>query len=243
MSGLDGQAYWKQRHLQMRSRLGATGFQHASEDANFWSYRLVAEQYQRLLPLLIPSRQMRVLDAGAGRGYFTQLLAEASDHVTAVDVSHAALSDIAVAGVGRVVCPLDRMPFADQSFDVVQCFDVLYHILNDQEWHRAIDGLCRCARRHVVLHERFMEQPHRLSSPIVRAHPYWETAAALWANGFAEVLSIPTHVVGQRLFTYVLAGLVPRLAYRVDRQLLDAVSLGPLQCWGSHHIKVFERRG
>ena len=59
----------------------------------------------------------RLLDAGAGTGVSTTVLAEIADAVVALDISRAMLADN--AGTTRVQGDFDSLPFAADSFDAV----------------------------------------------------------------------------------------------------------------------------
>lgn len=78
----------------------------------------------------------RILEVGAGQGYFAIGLAERGYHVVGVDVS---ADDIALAkwNLGRTgqsamvdlhVASGEKLPFPDQSFDVIFSVKVLHHL-------------------------------------------------------------------------------------------------------------------
>lgn len=77
-----------------------------------------------------------VLDLGCGTGYGTMLLADRARSVVGVDVSTQAVQ-LATAAAGdrpgarfEVIAPLEerRLPFPDDSFDVVTSFQVMEHV-------------------------------------------------------------------------------------------------------------------
>jgi SAM-dependent methyltransferase len=86
----------------------------------------------------------RVLDAGCGLGYGSALLADrGAESVDAVDLSESAVEaararfgDRARFAVGDVT----SLPFEDDSFDLVVCFEVIEHI---DEQEAALDELLR----------------------------------------------------------------------------------------------------
>jgi len=86
----------------------------------------------------------RVLDAGCGLGYGAAMLRDAgASAVTAVDISQP-IVDVARESVGSgvafEVAPVERLPFADSSFDLVVCFEVLEHL---DEGDAAVDEFRR----------------------------------------------------------------------------------------------------
>jgi SAM-dependent methyltransferase len=94
----------------------------------------------------------RVLDAGCGTGYgIAMLLAEGPESVTGVDISDEALAD-----AGRrlgdeaelVRADVRDLPFGDDSFDMVVCFEVIEHVDRQRD---ALDQLKRVLRPGGVL--------------------------------------------------------------------------------------------
>jgi SAM-dependent methyltransferase len=107
------------------------------------------KEQQRIADLLslLPPAPGRVLDIGARHGYITQRLAERSTHVSALDLERPQIDD------PRITClqaDATAMPFADNSFDLVFCAEVLEHIPSP-----ALDSACaemaRVARRWVLI--------------------------------------------------------------------------------------------
>jgi SAM-dependent methyltransferase len=87
----------------------------------------------------------RVLDFGAGDGWFAQRMRDSgvASEVVGIDVQprRAPLFDVRLYD-GR------RLPFEDRSFDLVYCVDVLHHCDDPRE---RLEDLLRCARRSVLL--------------------------------------------------------------------------------------------
>jgi 2-polyprenyl-3-methyl-5-hydroxy-6-metoxy-1,4-benzoquinol methylase len=72
-----------------------------------------------------------VLDAGCGEGYGGRCIAGAASLVVGVDVSLDALVTAAVnrpENISFSCADLQRLSFADESFDVICCFQVLEHL-------------------------------------------------------------------------------------------------------------------
>ena len=73
----------------------------------------------------------RVLDAGCGSGYAFRRLS-AHGEVAAVDANPAAVRFARTRGYVAVEeASIEELPFAEESFDLVSCLDVLEHVADD----------------------------------------------------------------------------------------------------------------
>jgi ubiquinone/menaquinone biosynthesis C-methylase UbiE len=112
---------------------------------------LYARFFARLAGLVEPLRPASVLDAGCGEGETIARLGPLLPaNVTGFDNN-----PDCIAFVGRrfpqhrfSVEDIYRLPYADESFDLVLCLEVLEHL---SEPERALAELCRVARRDLVV--------------------------------------------------------------------------------------------
>ncbi len=117
-------------------------------------YRWHMQAFERfVVDMVTPAEPGSILDAGCGEGYFTSAIKAAcpSADVVGVDASDGAVryaterfGDSVSFRVGNIFA----LPFADDSFDVVLCSEVLEHLDNPAA---AFSELRRIARRRVVL--------------------------------------------------------------------------------------------
>lgn len=241
MREFDEKDYWRRRHVDHNGHLKAVGVDTVPETANELAYRQLVGEYERVLDRLDLPNGLKALDAGAGVGAFTRVLCARGLDVTALDISQAALDAIDLP-VTKVQAPIASATFVDRSFDYVHSFDVLYHIMDDDEWERSLSALAGWSDKYLVLHERFTRFPQWLPSKIMKMRPRQRTAQVLAGLGFHETLSTPTYVMTKHLATYRLSGLAPRPFHRFDDLVLERFRTSPLvAALASHRIKVFER--
>lgn len=206
-------------------------------------YKLVLERYEVILEQLKFSKQTAsVLDAGGGRGLYLELFLKKKCKVTIADISPVAVKHIkAVYGnaINATACDLIELP-QDERYDMVHCFDVLYHILDDDKWAKVLEIFSRVANKYIILHERFLKRKPLITSKHVKFSPYGAVTKKLNALGFRETKTISTHFWGCKLLTYRVSSFAPRFFYNIDKLTLDLLDkMG--NNWDSYHIKVFEK--
>ena len=108
--------------------------------AEEWEARMARSELEKRLRLVFSRwlnendvRDRRVLDAGAGMGYFSRNLVKWGARLTAMDMGPALLRQVqekcaAQAVVGSVL----DLPFDDRSFDLVLCTEVIEHSTEPQ---------------------------------------------------------------------------------------------------------------
>jgi SAM-dependent methyltransferase len=104
---------------------------HRVEDRHWW-YRGRRRVLERtIIRLQLPSRA-RVLDAGCGSGRNMLELARYGA-VTGIELSDASVAAARRRGIGEVVQgSVLEMPFAEDSFDLAVCLDVIEHLDDDR---------------------------------------------------------------------------------------------------------------
>lgn len=83
-----------------------------------------------------------VLEVGIGNGFVSNYLKRRQINVVTIDIAKRLNPDV----IGSVLC----LPFADNSFEVVACFEVLEH-LPYEDFSLALSELNRVSSSHVVL--------------------------------------------------------------------------------------------
>ena len=92
--------------------------------------------YGRILPMLPKDKSLRILDVGAGEGYFTKLLKEAGHDVEALDYVE---EDFVVKGVPFHQADLSqKIPLPDNEYDCVVSIEVIEHVENHFHFMREL---------------------------------------------------------------------------------------------------------
>ena len=167
----------------------------------------------------------RVLDVGCGTGFFTAYYLSRGATLTGLDIAPTSIERL------RTRFPTARFELADvgdaaieDRYDLVNAFDVLYHITDDARWERAVRTLAAAVVENglLVLTDTF---PAAASAPAQAEHNRMRSLAryrALLEPSGLEVRSIrPTHVLLNReLGPFRFLNRAPSLLFHLDRALL-----------------------
>jgi SAM-dependent methyltransferase len=180
-----------------------------------------------LVRLGCPPGGRRVLDVGCGTGFWTAYYIARGAHVTGVDIAQVSVDRLAARH------PEQRFVRADVSegvpggpYDLVNAFDVLYHITDDARWQAALRHLAAAVAPGGLLlvtdafAERGALEEHNVMRPLGRYLELLESA------GLARADLRPTHVLLNRpLGPWRFLNRWPGLLLALDRALL-ALGLG-----------------
>jgi SAM-dependent methyltransferase len=155
MEGSDPLGYWEER-LAKGPALDTAGWIGLGLAFNRWMYRIRARVFNAAVRRLLREHRLspqnlRVLDAGAGSGFYVDLWKDFGvRNISACDFTNAAVQslsrrypgmDVRRADVGAQTCAFDP-----HSFDAISCMDVLFHIVDDTAYERAIGNLSAMLR-------------------------------------------------------------------------------------------------
>lgn len=105
---------------------------------------LTRQRYKELLSGWENLRQTnKILDVGAGNGFFIQEAIESGWQGFATEYTPEAVTLCRAKGATAHQGDLDTAPFAEGSFDIITAFEVLEHVLNPLELMRNVARLLR----------------------------------------------------------------------------------------------------
>jgi SAM-dependent methyltransferase len=193
----DPEQYWEGMHLENRG-FSAVGFAGLGDGFNTWMYRLRRVVVRRALRRAgLSLAGATVLDVGAGTGFYVRIWLElGADHVTGIDLSEAAVNtlrgEFPAASFIRDDIAAPSEATRSRYYDVVSAFDVLFHIVDDERFVRALKNIGDLTRAggHLLLSDNFVHGSairgrNQVSRSMAEIHQ------ALDAAGFEVVLRLP----------------------------------------------------
>lgn len=145
MQRYDNKGYWEER-LGKSFTLGATGHSGFTENYNKYLYSLKARALEKACERYrIVVKGKNILDVGSGTGFFVDhYLRKKAASVCGIDIT-----DASVTGLRRLYpdmefyrCDIGKPCHEpEKRFDMINAFDVLYHIIDDQAFGQAIRNI------------------------------------------------------------------------------------------------------
>lgn len=119
--------------------------------------RFISYWYQ--INEIIKSNPKRVLEIGIGNGFVSSYLKDRGVNVVTLDIDARLKPDV----VGSVL----YIPFSDESYDLIACYEVLEH-LPYSSFVRAIKELFRVSKSHVIISLPDASRAYRFNLQIPR---------------------------------------------------------------------------
>jgi SAM-dependent methyltransferase len=214
--------FWDRR-LAEQFDLRGTGETGLSLAYNRACYELRREVLERALrDAGIAPAGRRVLDVGCGTGFFTDWYLQHGAQVTGVDIAPTSVERL------RQRFPAATFVLADIGesdlegrFDLVNAFDVLYHIVDDARWEAAVRRLATAVEPGGWLLVTDTFAPLGAIAEHNRMRPFEAYQRLLEPAGFTLGRPYPTHVLLNReLGSFRFLNRAPGLLLALDRALL-----------------------
>lgn len=164
----DPASYWEDR-LGGDFSLHGVGYRGLGLRYNEWLYRVRARVFRRAVRAIgIPLESARVLDVGSGTGFYVEQWQRLGIRsIVASDLTAVACDRLRQRFPSIEVRRLDlgdaEDAFPTAAFDVASAFDVLFHIVDDERFDRAVANLGRWVRPggYLVCSDNFLRAGER----------------------------------------------------------------------------------
>ena len=234
--------YWE-RTLAEQFDLRGTGEPGLSLAYNRACYQLRREVLDRALAAVgLDPRGKRVLDVGCGTGFWTAYYTGRGADYTGLDIAPTSIAKLQQAYPGsRFMLSDVSEAELEGAWDIVNVFDVLYHITDDAKWQAALTRLARAvAPGGALLVTDLFETPAGLAEHN-KMRPFERYRSVLDASGvrFEYAPLRPTHVLLNRhLGFWRFLNRAPGMLLVIDRALL---ALGLVPATGTNRLLVARR--
>ena len=137
--------YWEGR---LKQGLKGVGYIGLGEQYNRWLYRVRRHVFLSYAKYISGLNQARILDIGSGTGFYIERWRELGvKSITGIDIAKASVETLTKKYPDHYFLRLDiseRLEIITaRQFDIVSAFDVLFHIVNDVRFERAIQNIYR----------------------------------------------------------------------------------------------------
>jgi SAM-dependent methyltransferase len=231
--------FWDQRlaeHFDLRGT-GETGLSLAYNRACYALRRDVLDRALR--DAGIDPAGQRVLDVGCGAGFFTAYYLARGARVTGIDITPTSVERLTARHPEArfILADVSESAIADR-FEIVNAFDVLYHITDDARWETALRHLADAVAPGgaLLVTDAFTDMgavaEHNRMRPLER----WQAVLAPMGFTFAPLRATAV-LLNRDLGPWRFLNRAPGVLQTLDRALLAAgVGSGPR--W---HARTFNR--
>ena len=216
------QEFWDQRlseHFDLRGT-GETGLSLAYNRA---CYALRRETLDRALKAAsFDPRGKRVLDVGPGSGFWVEYYLGRGAQVTGVDIAPTAVKRLAAKYTEATFIHSDVSEIAlTERYDVVNAFDVLYHITDEAKWEVAVRHLAEAVAPGglLLITDAFSTLPRVAEHNVMRPLTSYESIIS--AAGLVRESLRPTHLLlNSELGAFRFMNRAPGLLLAIDRAMI-----------------------
>jgi SAM-dependent methyltransferase len=200
-SPFDPKVYWETR-LRQYPGLSGVGNTRLGRSYIQWLYKVRRAVFLRLLSSQRTDfRTAHVFDVGSGTGFYLELWKQVGvSSVTGCDLTEIAVDRLRSALPWARILQLDigeSLPSSElECYDIVSAFDVLFHIVEDNQYERAIRNLCALLRPGgLLLFSELLPRNGARRAEHVAFRPLEEVTTLLAKTGFEVVGRVPMFVV------------------------------------------------
>jgi 2-polyprenyl-3-methyl-5-hydroxy-6-metoxy-1,4-benzoquinol methylase len=181
----------------------------------------------------IEIKNKTVCDVGCGTGYYVNFYSnEGVKHITGIDITQTSInylkSKYPKYDFVRGDISSQQILFSTKNkFDVVNVFDVLYHVVNDTKFEQAIQNICELTKHNGLIFFTDATKSDVRTAQHVKFRSQQTYRTSFRSSGAQLIGVLPLHfLLNRRLFgqigaTIYLDNLLAPLYYRIDELFIS----------------------
>lgn len=211
------QDFWETRLREKFSLLG-TGHSGFSEHYNTYMYKRRARVLTKALAALrIKLEGKKVLDIGCGTGFFVDYyLRNKASSVVGLDITSVSIERLKNKFPSQrfYQCDISSARLSsEENFDIINIFDVAYHITDDDNFRKAIENISYCCHEGTWLFITDSLVPRLANSSHVKYRTLQMYREILDKKGIVIIKVYPVfHLLGKSPFGHIKHNLLKRLS-------------------------------
>jgi SAM-dependent methyltransferase len=224
MSAYQPKDYWEKRLKENFSLKGVGNFSYSSR-YNYWIYKNNAAFLTKALSTLnIDPEGACVCDLGCGTGFYVDYYHNrGAENITGVDITNASVSSLAekypdYTFIQEGVDSVSLIEKAGLEFDIVNAFGILYHIVDEVLFEKAIENISKLTKEtgYIVISDFFQDETKASTEHVVhRSLKVYEDAFR--KHGIKIVAMYPySWIINRPLFRSLLTPRFINIATALD---------------------------
>ncbi len=197
----------------------------------FQDYQWLSPQFKRTKAIVNPmlkllekeGKNLKILDAGCGDGTVSELLVKLGYEIWGVDQNLDVLREAEKRGVRIIHSELGKkIPFDNESFDVIWCLRTLEHIYNTEEFLKGCHRLLKSNSILLLTAQNMVSLVNRFRT-LFGFYPLWVAPSESYPS--KEYPRFAEHV---RCFTKsTLEEIVRRAGFKIEKTTSDFLCFNP----------------
>lgn len=195
------EVYWETR-LRQNYTLDGVGYLGLGTRYNEWLYKIKRNSFMRSIKSLnLNLTEMNILDIGSGTGFWIKQWQDLdAGTISGCDITTVAIQNLKNNFPSCTFHHLDigdELPSAlDEKYDIISAFDVLYHIVDDKRYMKAIENIWSLLKNNglLILADNFLHSPTRRATTQV-SRSLAENEIVLKNCGFEIIDRTPMFVI------------------------------------------------
>lgn len=147
--------YWEER-LTKSYNLHSVGYLGLGKGYNKFMYKVRKAVFTKVIKKLKIQPDAHILDIGSGTGFYIELWKKLGfKNITGSDLTTVAVENLKNKYTNSQFISFDisdeHIPLKEKEFDVISIMDVLFHIVDDKKYQKAINNISKLIKKNGYL--------------------------------------------------------------------------------------------